>query len=256
MKRFPADLDALMWNVLDAKPEAADELISRHPELAGELARRRVIVQRLKNSRPESRADITAPPPFRPSSAPAQPAIGRSTAIAVGALMLAALGVASFTASYMMTPQPAVVVTPVRTGPPKQEPLVSTGPSHQEPVPSAVTASDSAPSPESQFAENRMESPIAIQITGASLSSVLKAIAVQGRFEIVLAPGMTDDPTISVKYESISPKAILEDLGKRYSFTAYDQGDGSILVVPAVDDSKGPAKPIERTGPPQSRSGS
>jgi hypothetical protein len=243
-----------MWQVVEANPEAADELISRHPELAGELARRRVMVRGLKKLKPESRADVSPPPPFRLAVASSSPAIGRSMSAAVVALVLAAIGLASFTVSYLMAPDaPDTTRGPVGISPPKQG-LFAPGRATPTPHPSGSLSNlDPEPSPATQSAEDRMEAPIAIQMTGASLSSALKAIAAQGRFEVVLAPGMTDDPTISVKYESISPKAILEDLGKKYGFTAYDQGDGTILVVPAVD-SQGTGKPVERTGPPESQS--
>jgi hypothetical protein len=66
------------------------------------------------------------------------------------------------------------------------------------------------------------------------LSLVVQAVAQQGKFAINIGPGLAD-PVISVDYQGLNSIEILQDLGRQYAFTPFDQGDGTVIIVPARD---------------------
>jgi len=73
-------------------------------------------------------------------------------------------------------------------------------------------------------------------------------VAGQGKFGITIGPGMAD-PTISVDYQGVNSIQILEDLGRQYAFTPFDQGDGSVVIIPARDPNvKVPPEKVDENG--------
>jgi hypothetical protein len=233
MRRVAPELDSLMWTLVEENnPRAVDQFLARHPELTGELERRTRMVKGLKQMKPESKAHISPPPPFKPRER-MQPTFSRGALIAVGVLVLAALGIASFTASYFLMPtkQPQQPVETVQaTSDQTQFQKEEVVPKVETP-PIGPQAGDVKP----EVAIQRSNQPMSIKIEQAPLSAVLKAIGAQSGLSVILAPGMQKDPTIEVNYEQMGAVAILEDLGKQHGFTAFDQGDGSVIIVPATE---------------------
>ena len=81
-----------------------------------------------------------------------------------------------------------------------------------------------------------------MSIKRAPLQTVLKLVAAQGKLGITIAPGLSN-PDVAIQYEDKTVIEILQDLGRQYAFTAFDQGDGSVLIIPARDD-----EPAELSG--------
>jgi hypothetical protein len=77
--------------------------------------------------------------------------------------------------------------------------------------------------------------PQTMSIKRAPLQTVLKLVAAQGHLGITIAPGLAN-PDVAIQYEDKSVIEILQDLGRQYAFTAFDQGDGSVLIIPARED--------------------
>jgi hypothetical protein len=244
VKRATPELDCLMWTLVEENnPRAVEEFLQRFPDLKLELERRGKMVNGLKNLKPESKLSLAPPPPFRPRSSPA-PMVPRGVMIAVAALSLAALGVASFTISYFAAPpRPPEKVGPVvQTSTPTvkldeapKEPRQASG--SGKPIEPHVTDSSSV-----------WMKPIHIKIDGAPLSAVVQAIGAQAGQQVILAPGMKSDPSIALEYNDRTAIDILTDLGKQYGFTPFDQGDGSIIIVPATEGVDNGTEPTATRG--------
>ena len=226
--RIPAAVDDLMWLVAeDPVSKAREEFDARYPEYRLELARRCDMVRGLKGSRPTK-----VVPPFearRPQPPP------RQVAWSVG-LGLAAIAVASFTVVYLST-------RPVPTTPAR--PAISPTSKPETPAP-AVVFTNNLPTPNKPEPEPEAPAqapvvpaylqPQALNIKRAPLQTVLKLLASQGKLGLTIAPGMPN-PDVAVSYSGKTVIEMLQDLGEQYAFTAFDQGDGTVLIIPARDES-------------------
>lgn len=250
MKGIPPEIDTLLWAVAeDESPKAGDEFVARYPKYAGELARRRRMVQGLKGGRPmASMATQRARPAFRPAPVRSQP-IPRRTLVGVGALVLAAIAVASYTATTFMTPQhrptpntQVVDNTPVSPTPPpvkQEEPPINVVPDSQVQNP---PIQDPAP-----VVDPRQAKGHDFKVKRADLAGALTMLGAEAGVNIIVAPGMAKR-TIDAEYENTPLNEILTDLGRRFGFTPFDQGDGSIIIVPATEN--GAAESSEPSGRP------
>lgn len=251
MKGIPPEIDQLLWAVAENPSlQAGDEFVQRYPHYAGELARRRTMVQGLKGGRTTATPAPRPTPTFHPAPKVAPPP---STLYAVGGLVLVAVGALSSTLSTALLPRPAkepapihsVPLGPVESG---QDAVVrgpSQGPSAVDrrfygkivPKPTPTRPILPVPTPEPTFKNDGAPNGIPTQtfhVKGAKLLDALTMLGAQARVKIVVAPGLKDQ-VIDADYESMQLNAILLDLGRKYTFTPFDQGDGSVIVVPAVD---------------------
>lgn len=238
MKGIPPEIDTLLWAVAeDESPRAGDEFVARYPKYAGELARRRQMVKGLKGVRPATNVASRARPAFRPAPVRTQP-IPRRTLVGVGALVLAAIAVASYTAATFATPAPhrqtpappVANHTPVIPSPPVviyKEPPVTSVPDPSVPAPSVPNDPDPVLDPKANKGQN-------FKVKGADLAGALAMLGAEAGVNIIVAPGMAKRQ-IDAEYENTPLNEILADMGKRYGFTPFDQGDGSIIIVPAVE---------------------
>lgn len=256
MKNTPPEIEALIWSIAESgDPQAVSEFENRFPQHRLELLKRMNAVQELR------KAKGSAPLPmsyFRPTpqSAPIQK-FGR---IGVTACALVGVAIASYWASSkLLTPKP--LSTPPGTsqsGAQNQPALASREPfgeSASEVRPKKAVAEDEshlgmAPANPSPITPSRMptraEKPITIHVERANLQTLLDGLAQQAGWTLELAPG-TPNPEVRVDYDDVSPTDILKDMGKRFGFTAFDEGSNHILVIPARDGS-GPYN-IEGKGP-------
>ncbi len=231
MRRVAPEFDSLIWTLVEEGNERAiDEFLARHPEFKQEVARRSLMVKGLKEMKPE-----TERPPFRPAERIQYQGPTRMVYVAAG-LVLAALGVASFTVTYLTLPKPAepakIVAPPARNDPskftedaPQLKPRVPTsgqlGPEDEPPV----TTQAPKPTPPKR---------IAIKIEDAPLHTVFDLISAESGMQVIVAPG-TPNPAVGVNYADMTTMEILKDMGREHGFTPMDQGDGSIIIIPAVE---------------------
>jgi len=231
-QRIPPDVERLMWLVAESHdPSAVADFESRFPELKQELARRRRMVSELKGAKGAS-ASI---PVFQPRSTGSQAPRTKQILIG-GAFALAALAAASYSVTkWMLTPVPKPpVVTPVRTDSPMNvvPPVVYKQPQKQD-NPAPVNQQP-VQHPETTPTQSNVEQPKTVKMSNTSLVAALKMIGAESGYSVEVAPGFHDQK-VTLDYENETASAIFKDLGMRYQFTAFDQGDGTIIIVPAVD---------------------
>lgn len=80
--------------------------------------------------------------------------------------------------------------------------------------------------------------PKAVGPRTVRLSRALRELAQLSGIKVQLAPGMPN-PKVYLDPTSDSPEALLAQLALKNDFTIFDQGDGSILIIPAVDKNGG-----------------
>lgn len=239
--KIPADVERLMWMVAESNdPSAIQDFENRFPAFGPELAKRRRMVSDLKHAKSNtSVADRI--PAFTPRETVAS-APSRGTWV-VASIALAAVAVASYSATSWITkekrplpkPEPVIttpVVVPdttvrVPANPPVQTPPVQTPPTQ---VPQPWQAPVMADPPSNQ------ESLKTLKLSNTSLIAALKMIGEMAGYRVEVAPGLPDQQ-ISVDYDQVTTSEMLKDLGSRYGFTPFDQGDGSIIIVPAIDQA-------------------
>lgn len=244
MKGIPPEIDQLIWKLAEeGNQNAQDEFIRRYPTYRQELLHRRETLSGLKTSRPKTAATPTRPiPRFTPKEVP-PPRASRGTVATVSVLALAALALASYTVTTMLAPPPAhTVEEPPTSMPSSSLPLPKA--THSEATPPSHPAERSTP-PDNLPSDAvppvddtpKWAKPQNLVIKRAGLVSVLQLLGASSGLKVIVAPGMPN-PTIAVEYHDTTPIEMLRDLGRRYSFTPFDQGDGSVVVYPVVDKNR------------------
>lgn len=235
MTRVPPEIDRLMWTLAEENnPGALDEFVRRYPIYREELARRRQAVSGLKTSRPAKPASVKPIPRFTPKEH-VRPARKLDAAhYVVGTLVLAALGLASYTFTSSLTshptppaPAPVVRTDPVQVPPTVVQKFPESAPPVQTPAPQPETSPPKDNTP-------KYLQPQTLTIKAAKLHDALNLIGAQVGLNIVIAPGLPD-PTVAVDYHDVTAVEMLADLGRRYHFTPFDQGDGSVVIYPTID---------------------
>jgi hypothetical protein len=239
MSRIPADLDQLMWTLAE-KPDssAIEDFERRYPEYRYELGRRLAAVRGLRGLKTSPASQSV--PAFRPRERTpvSQP---RWVVLGAGALALAAFGFATYTGITLVGQQSRSIqaktdVPPVvQAEAPKRR--VTEVPAPPPPVAAPNPAPAPAPAPQPAFRR-----PQNLEMQGAPLVTALEMIAAQAGLKLVTAPGMPN-PAVNLAYQGWTPIEMLKDLGRQYAFTAFDQGDGTILVVPAIDPTVADSSP-------------
>jgi hypothetical protein len=241
MKRIPPDVERLMWLVAEQGDlKAIAEFEARFPDLKVDLSKRLSMIRGLKGAKRDAVA-TPAIPRFRPVQRPTAPSGAPKLAWVTAAVALAAIAVASFTFTnsllndkreVQVTPKveiPKVVAPPRTQVDSTQDRQWPNSVQNDQGTPRAPRVDDSV-SPE----QPEHLKPIKIDIKGAPLKVVLLAIQEKSGIKLDVGPGMPD-PTVDIEYDGKNALEILQDLGAKYGFTPFDQGNGSIVVVPATD---------------------
>lgn len=246
MKRIPPEIDQLMWDIAEqANSQALDQFETRYPEYKLEMAQRIAMVRGLRGStrRPVER------PRFQPRPAPA-PTWSSPRMVAIAAtLVLAAIGVASFTIGTLLRPATKTTVVGVDPGPKVVpfEPKPKENPAPKEPEPSTPEVTQTPPVQVPAYLK-----PTDLTLRKADLAIALKSIAAAGGLRLEIAPGLPQIDVV-VDYRGLTPIQMLQELGRTYAFTAFEQEPGTVLIVPAVDETNPPAPtPMPPTETPTS----
>lgn len=243
MKGIPPEIDQLMWTLAEeGNQNAQEEFVRRYPTYRQELLRRRETLSGLKTSRPKAPVNATRPiPRFTPKEV-APPRASRGTVATVGVLALAALALASYTVTTMLAPAPAHSVEEIPPTPATSLPLPKATLPRESTEPNRTVEHSTAPENIPPDAVPPVDDtpkwakPQNLVIKRAGLVSVLQLLGASSGLKVVVAPGMPN-PTIAVEYHDTTPIDMLRDLGHRYAFTPFDQGDGSVVVYPVVEKS-------------------
>ncbi|MFZ4509145.1 MAG: hypothetical protein ACOYON_15775 [Fimbriimonas sp.] len=234
-----------MWAIAEeGDPVALDQFVERYPDWKKELSRRIEMVRGLRGAKV---ASGSSRPAFQLRAEPTP--WWRSPGSAVAAtIAIAALGFASFSVAQWVfrdkTPRPPVLQTGVSREPFVVEPTPKTDipPVRQDdPVATNEQPVQKVPA---------FLRPTNLRLRGAKLEAAIRAVGAAGELVVEIAPGLPDIDVV-VDYRQQTPIAMLQEMGQTYAFTAFEQGDGKVLIVPAVDGSA-PA-PSKET-PPEGRS--
>jgi hypothetical protein len=220
MTPIPSDIDALLWTVAErGNDRAIDEFGRRHPQYRTELLRRIDLVKNLKEAKV---ASIGVVPNFNPRRLPL-----RFSWVTIGAPILGGLAFGS----YWMTSRMTQSAAPAQY---HYNHMGACRPWQHLGVPSMPQGSLMKAVPGSLPPEYL--TTISYHVERADLITILKELSQQGGLSMELAPGM-QNPEIRVDYDQKSIIDILQDLGKKYGFTPYLEGNGQLLVVPALERS-------------------
>jgi hypothetical protein len=225
MNKPSSDIEALIWMVAESgDSKAVSDFEQRFPEYRGEMLRRLNMIQGLKGAKATRPPGI---PRFKPRPKP-RPQI-RPVSIVIG-VGLAGLAAASFLVTVnVLKPRQNESMANL-------QPIAHTSRFDPDelPAPTVPTpAPDTAPKIEAPY-----EKPITVHIERAPLQTILTAVGQQGGLTVQLAPGLPD-PEIQADYSGVSAAEILQDLGERFGFTAFNEGEATILIVPAIDKTRG-----------------
>lgn len=257
--RIPPEIDQTMWGIAESGSDAAaDQFRGRHPEYATELDKRLEMVRGLKKSSPVGRQPKNdRVPAFRnPRLARPAPTSPRLP-WAIGGLGLS-LAVLAAVLFWPAPTAPVQKVTPTgsvagtRTAPsepPASNPsppagtqggsgTIDPGPgTNPNAAPTGTSAgSGLAPAPPQL-------QPQDFRFREAKLSDALRMIAAQGALQIQFLPNFVDS-TVEIDLPQRTPIGALQELGKQYGFTPFDQGNGTVIIVPARESPT-----IERGSP-------
>jgi hypothetical protein len=242
VKKIPSDVERLMWLVAeDRDPRAIADFEARFPDLRFELSKRISMVNGLK------KAGRAVPPHDIPRFVPrfAQPAPVRNRSLYVGiAFAVCALSFGAYSAlSYFNRPSlPAVQVPLVNTEPPRgvspqiepdskgQPGSTDSGSKNPDPVPEAGPAVAEA---------DPLEKPITLNVERAPLEAAIELICMKAGLKYEPAPGMPQ-VEVTMSYTDMPARSVLDDLGRKYGFTALAQERGKILLIPVRPDGEQP----------------
>lgn len=229
--RIPQDVERLMWIVAESSdPKAIADFESRFPEFGPELAKRRRMVTDLKGAKTVQPTE-TRIPAFHLRNNSAAPA--PKGMWIVGGIALAALSVAAYSVTMKSHPPVLPKVEPVNMAPIENPPTTVYTPPKQPTQPQTQQPPFQNPtSPQPQV--NNQDQPKTLKLSNTSLLAALKMVGEMAGYRVDIAPGF-EDQQVSIDYVQTTTSEMLKDLGMRYGFTAFDQGDGSIIIVPAID---------------------
>lgn len=229
---IPQDVERLMWIVAESNdPNAVTDFESRFPEFAAELAKRRRMVSDLKGAKIPHTMETRIPAFSLRGEKRAPTPKGMWM---VGGLAFAALVMATYSAVKMSNYQPPVLpkVEPVNTQPIENPPTTVYTPT---PPPRTTQPTPPIQTPDPNPTQHSIEEQVkTLKLNDTSLILALKMIGDMAGYRVDIAPGF-EDQQVSVDYQATTSE-MLKDLGMRYGFTAFDQGDGTIIIVPAVDN--------------------
>ncbi len=233
MKRPPADLDQLMWTVAESGDvQAADDFERRFPEWKSELESRIAMVRGLRQAKPAAASVTPDIPKFvpKPQQAPAPPRFGWVIALSATAVVAFAT---FLVVSLSPPPAPPTDPAPAVVRPTQNEP-----PPEQAPPDDPILSNPST-SPEAQVPSNDRpampwEMRHDLSVNDARLTDVLSLIGDVTKLTLEVAPGMAEDPTISVDFAQKTGMEMLVELGRQHGFTPLDQGRGNVLIVPVT----------------------
>lgn len=234
MSRIDPSVDELMWLIAEQREVAAvDAFNLRYPEHRSEMMKRLEMVRELRGARPAGGLPSFQQRQVRQLGPP-------RWAVALGACgVLATVALGSYFVTRSLashqTEKPSLVA-PIDTSPPQPTSIVretnelpSKAPIVGHPGPGDEQAIRQSPPP----AYGR---PVTLRLERVRLSEALRLIAQGSGVRIEVAPG-TPDPEIACDYRDVPALLLLRDMGRTLGFTPLDQGDGSVLIIPAVDPS-------------------
>ena len=233
-----------MWAVAEQRDaEAIEEFGARFPDLKGELIKRVTMVNGLRGTMRTS-DKLRDIPAFQPRTIrPAPQRVGR-LAMAAGLAVLAAIGFATYSVTVYLTRPPVeqppgrvAEVSTSRVGPDEElVPEIKANPPAHPPFNGGSAGGSQAPR-QTPAVEPHMK-PFSIRIERAPLLTVIEMVASQCGLSVEVAPGMPN-PEVEAQYDNMAGLDMLRDMGSRFGFTVFPQGQNKVLIIPAIDSGRG-----------------
>jgi hypothetical protein len=238
MKIAP-DVENMMWMVAEsADPQAVADFESRFPHLRYELSKRIDMVRKLKASGKMARPDGSIPQ-FVPPTRFVSP-FGSRFRWSFAALALTALAFGSFYGTRMFMASrsdtkpvapPKVIFAPLNGSETNRQPTdPGLKPEPDEPKETGIVQPEDEPKLVAKW-----EKPHDVRFEKIGLRDAIRAIAAQSGLKVDMPPDMPNDDIV-VDYRRMSALEILQDMAPRFGFTVFDQGEGSVLVIPVRED--------------------
>ncbi len=237
MKRIAPDIDRLMWTIAETRDmKAAEEFDERFPDLKFELAKRMTLVRSLKTAKKSGSSTI---PAFTPKARLTPTPRSMATyAVAGVALVALAFGSYAATANYLAHRQSQPVKQEIKlssnaSGMPNQQSGTQNEmhgvlpPNQRQPDVNRIIDN-----PVTTNARETDATPLiaAFSFSDIPLQTVLRYLEKEAKLTFEFAPQLPN-PNVSVDYHGLTAKQILLDLGHRYDFTPFDEGEGNMLLV-------------------------
>ncbi len=241
MNRFPPDVDELMWFLAEqGDPASIQSFERRYPEFHQELVRRIDMVRGLKGLvGPKKPVDTV--PVFEPKTGIREPfRMPRPAIMAAAAFGVLTLGYASYVATKNLVDRPEKTSPAmVRNEPERRGPYGAPSIKADPPIDDSLrTPKPYRPNDASQeqrpVALAPLDRPVDLVASRTTLIDALNQLAMAAGIGIEIAP-QTPNLEISVTYRGASARTILRDMGATIGFTALEQTDHSVLIIPATD---------------------
>lgn len=259
MSRVPESVDELMWLVAEQNEPAAIEAFDRrYPEFRKEMMARLEMVRGFRAARPEPARSI---PVFQPTIRATRTwGLPRWALAGAASVLFFGIGFASYKViegsksvaqTSVVTTMPVAVQTPVTT-PFKEvagtrDSALSLAPETGNPA-ARNNGTDHLKPRDLLEEPTPAEMEVVVRSNKMTLAQALREVAAQSGLDLVIGPGLPDD-LISVDLSGPAMK-VLGEMAQTYGFTVYDQHDGTVNIVPAVDPKAVPADDSgDKSGP-------
>ena len=251
MTNIPKDLDQKMWDLAENPDGNAIEMFSStFPEYSSELNKRVVMVRGFKSAKKPDTPRVVVPQfQARPIPAPAwQKPFYASLAFCV--LAVISYGVVTINKKPTLTPEPPISVKgPVVSVVPGSTP----GPVIPFQVPESrsnvITQPNDVP-PVTPTTQSVLDRLVTIKSDRIRLEKIFEMLGEAANVKFLVAPGL-QNPELKINFAGQSLRTILDRMGPSLGFTAFDQGDGTVLVIPAIDPkAAGHELPTNEVTPP------
>lgn len=269
--KVPNDIDQIIWEIAESnRAEDVLDFERRYPAYRLELHKRIKMVTALKQGKPGETE--TTPAKFTPRTEATKRNRGLHPALVAFAAVMAVVAVGGVVQS-IASKRPEVqtrVETPRQPSPStynqggyvpqNQDTLPPSPPVNPEGTPNPV-ATDSQPRLDAagQPMDSGLLSPPpasenvpefhkkkSLKIAKAPLIAALKLIADSGGLRCEFAPGFPN-PDVIIDFQEMSPVEMIQQLGKDYAFSTFEEGERNLLFVPAVE-SPTPSKGGQNRG--------
>ena len=229
--RIPVEIDNLIWTLAETQNKTAiDEFNRRHPQYRADLTKRIEMVGGLKAAKSPS-----MPPKFEPlQTVPADSSkLWLGMGIGAGLVVLALV---AFWVTFTLTGD---------SGHSKVAPAQTDVPRTSSAQPSSNAKSEASTAGTEPTAKTVVEPPtdsaasplISLDVSNRPLSVVFAEIEKKASVQII-APDSLKTKLVSGKFKDIPAMALLAAMGDTYGFSAIDQNNGEIVVLPGHTDSK------------------
>ncbi len=245
MSRIAPDVDRLMWLVAERSESAAvDDFEARFPELKYELAKRIAMLRGLRGARGTH--------PAGPAPAFRSPALARGPTFRFGWTTVALATGALAVASIAFLPR---IPDANERGEARRDPAGATAQGQaierfqESPqIRNPREAGEPAVPPESVEPTPDYALQRDLSIQGQSLVATIESLALRTGLTVEIAPGMPNFK-VRIRYAGMTGLQMLQEMGPRFGFTAFDQGEGRVLIIPALDGGPAAADTVELGGP-------